>query len=65
MYHKQEGKTGTAETEDGEFWDVYKLEIVTIPTNHPDARIDMNDRVYKTKKEKYAAEIAEIERLQP
>ena len=55
--------TGTAETEAGEFWDVYKLEIVTIPTNRPVARIDMNDRVYKTKKEKYAAVIAEIERL--
>ena len=63
MYHKLAGMTGTAETEAGEFWDVYKLEIVTIPTNRPVARIDMNDRVYKTKKEKYAAVIAEIERL--
>ena len=63
MYHKLAGMTGTAETEAGEFWDVYKLEIVTIPTNRPVARVDMNDRVYKTKKEKYAAVIAEIERL--
>ena len=63
MYHKLAGMTGTAITEAGEFWDVYKLEIVTIPTNKPVARIDMNDRVYKTKKEKYKAVIAEIERL--
>ena len=60
MYHKLAGMTGTAETEAGEFWDIYKLDVVTIPTNRPVARIDMNDRVYKTKKEKYAAVIEEI-----
>ncbi len=63
MYHKLAGMTGTAETEAGEFWDIYKLDVVTIPTNRPVARIDMNDRVYKTKKEKYSAVIEEIERL--
>ncbi len=63
MYHKLSGMTGTAVTEAGEFWDVYKLEIVEIPTNRPVQRVDMNDRVYKTKKEKYKAVIAEIERL--
>ncbi len=63
MYHKLSGMTGTAATEAGEFWDVYQLEIVEIPTNRPIARVDMNDRVYKTKKEKYKAVIAEIERL--
>lgn len=63
MYHKLAGMTGTAETEAGEFWDIYKLDVVTIPTNKPIARIDMNDRVYKTKKEKYAAVIDEIVRL--
>jgi len=63
MYHKLAGMTGTAETEAGELWDIYKLDVVTIPTNRPIARIDMNDRVYKTKKAKYAAVIAEIERL--
>lgn len=63
MYHKLAGMTGTAETEAGEFWDIYKLDVVTIPTNRPIARIDMNDRVYKTKKEKYAAVIDEIVRL--
>ncbi len=52
MYHKLAGMTGTAETEAGEFWDIYRLDVVTIPTNRPIARIDMNDRVYKTKKEK-------------
>ena len=52
--------TGTAETEAGEFWDIYKLDVVTIPTNRPIARIDMNDRVYKTMKEKYNAVIQEI-----
>ncbi len=60
MYHKLAGMTGTAETEAGEFWDIYKLDVVTIPTNKPVARIDMNDRVYRTKKEKYAAVIEEI-----
>jgi preprotein translocase subunit SecA len=64
MYHKLAGMTGTAETEAGELWDIYKLDVVTIPTNRPVARIDMNDRVYKTKKEKYAAVIDEIVRLQ-
>ena len=63
MYHKLAGMTGTAETEAGELWDIYKLDVVTIPTNRPVARIDMEDRVYKTKKEKYAAVIAEVERL--
>ncbi len=63
MYHKLAGMTGTAETEAGEFWDIYKLDVVTIPTNRPVARIDMNDRVYKTKKEKYAAVIDEIQSL--
>ena len=60
MYHKLAGMTGTAETEAGELWDIYKLDVVTIPTNRPIARIDMNDRVYRTKKEKYKAVIAEI-----
>ncbi len=63
MYHKLAGMTGTAETEAGEFWDIYKLDVVTIPTNRPVARIDMEDRVYKTKKEKYAAVIEEVQRL--
>ncbi len=63
MYHKLAGMTGTAETEAGEFWDIYKLDVVTIPTNRPIARHDLNDRVYKTKKEKYAAVIDEIVRL--
>ncbi len=60
MYHKLAGMTGTAETEAGEFWDIYKLDVVVIPTNRPIARIDMNDRIYKTKREKYAAVIEEI-----
>ncbi len=63
MYHKLAGMTGTAETEAGELWDIYKLDVVTIPTNRPVARIDMNDRVYKTKKEKYKAVINEIEKM--
>ena len=63
MYHKLSGMTGTAETEAGEFWDIYKLDVVVIPTNRPIARKDMNDRVYKTKREKYKAVIEEIERL--
>ncbi|MBR3765999.1 MAG: SEC-C domain-containing protein, partial [Muribaculaceae bacterium] len=63
MYHKLAGMTGTAETEAGELWDIYKLDVVTIPTNRPIARFDLNDRVYKTKKEKYAAVIDEIVRL--
>ena len=63
MYHKLAGMTGTAETEAGEFWDIYKLDVVTIPTNRPVQRIDMNDRVYRTKKEKYNAVIEEIQNL--
>jgi preprotein translocase subunit SecA len=63
MYHKLAGMTGTAETEAGELWDIYKLDVVTIPTNRPVARIDLEDRVYKTKKEKYAAVIDEIVKL--
>ncbi len=61
MYHKLAGMTGTAVTEAGEFWDIYKLDVVEIPTNRPIARIDMNDRIYKTKREKYNAVIEEIE----
>lgn len=63
MYHKLSGMTGTAETEAGEFWDIYKLDVVVIPTNRPIARNDMNDRIYKTKREKYAAVIDEISAL--
>ena len=51
MYHKLAGMTGTAKTEAGEFWDIYKLDVVVIPTNKPIARIDQNDRIYKTKRE--------------
>ncbi|MBP5317846.1 MAG: preprotein translocase subunit SecA [Paludibacteraceae bacterium] len=60
MYHKLAGMTGTAETEAGEFWNIYKLDVVVIPTNRPIARVDMNDRVYKTKRAKYNAVIDEI-----
>lgn len=63
MYKKLSGMTGTAETEAGELWDIYKLDVVVIPTNRPIARKDMNDRVYKTKREKYKAVIEEIEQL--
>ena len=63
MYHKLSGMTGTAETEAGEFWDIYKLDVVVIPNNRLIARIDMNDRVYKTKREKYKAVIEEVERM--
>ncbi|BEG99306.1 preprotein translocase subunit SecA [Bacteroides sedimenti] len=63
MYHKLSGMTGTAETEAGELWDIYKLDVVVIPTNRPVIRKDMNDRVYKTKREKYKAVIEEIEAL--
>ena len=63
MYHKLSGMTGTAETEAGELWDIYKLDVVVIPTNRPIARKDMNDRVYKTTREKYKAVIEEIEQL--
>lgn len=60
MYHKLAGMTGTASTESGEFWDIYKLDVVEIPTNRPIARHDLEDRVYKTAREKYAAVIEEI-----
>ena len=63
MYHKLAGMTGTAITEAGEFWDIYKLDVVEIPTNKPVARKDMNDRVYKTNREKYKAVIEEIQRM--
>ena len=63
MYHKLAGMTGTAETEAGEFWDIYKLDVVVIPTNRPIARNDMDDRVYRTKREKYNAVIEEIIQL--
>ena len=63
MYHKLAGMTGTAITEAGEFWDIYKLDVVTIPTNRPVKRIDMNDRVYFTKKAKYKAVIEEVVKL--
>ena len=61
MYRKLAGMTGTAMTEAGEFYDIYKLEVTEIPTNRPVIRNDMNDRVYRTKKEKYAAVIQEVE----
>ena len=60
MYHKLAGMTGTASTEAGEFWDIYKLDVVEIPTNRPIARFDLDDRVYKTAREKYNAVIDEI-----
>ncbi len=63
MYHKLAGMTGTAETEAGEFWSIYKLDVVVIPTNRPIARIDEDDRIYKTKKEKYNAVIELIVEL--
>lgn len=63
MYHKLAGMTGTASTESGEFWDIYKLDVVEIPTNRPIARHDLEDRVYKTAREKYAAVIEEIEAM--
>jgi preprotein translocase subunit SecA len=63
MYHKLAGMTGTAETEAGEFWSIYKLDVVTIPTNVKMIRIDHQDLVYKTKREKYKAIIEEIEKL--
>ena len=61
MYRKLAGMTGTAMTEAGEFYDIYKLDVIEIPTNRPVIRDDMNDRVYRTKKEKYAAVIQEVE----
>ncbi|MFI3296479.1 MAG: SEC-C metal-binding domain-containing protein, partial [bacterium] len=60
MYNKLSGMTGTAETEAGELWDIYKLDVVVIPTNRPISRKDLDDRVYKTKREKYNAVIEEI-----
>lgn len=63
MYHKLSGMTGTAETEAGELWNIYKLDVVVIPTNKPIARTDMNDRIYKTTREKYNAVIEEISTL--
>ena len=63
MYHKLAGMTGTASTEAGEFWDIYKLDVVEIPTNKPVIRNDMDDRVYKTAREKYRAVIDEIEEM--
>ena len=63
MYHKLSGMTGTAVTEAGEFWDIYKLDVVEVPTNRPVIRKDMNDRVYRTQREKYNAVIAEVIRM--
>ena len=63
MYHKLSGMTGTAETEAGEFWSIYKLDVVVIPTNRPIARIDQNDLIYRTKKAKYDAVIAKVVEL--
>ncbi len=63
MYKKLAGMTGTAETEAGELWNIYKLDVVVIPTNKPIARNDMDDMIYKTKREKFKAVIDEIEKL--
>ena len=63
MYHKLAGMTGTAETEAGEFWNIYKLDVVVIPTNRPVVRIDREDLIYKTKREKYNAVIDEISEM--
>ncbi len=63
MYHKLSGMTGTASTEAGEFWDIYKLDVVEIPTNRPILRKDLDDRVYKTAREKYKAVIEEVEAM--
>ena len=63
MYHKLAGMTGTASTEAGEFWNIYKLDVVEIPTNRPVIRKDLDDRVYKTAREKYSAVIDEIEKM--
>ena len=63
MYHKLAGMTGTASTEAGEFWDIYKLDVVEIPTNRPVIRNDMDDRVYKTQREKYRAVIEEVVKM--
>ena len=63
MYHKLSGMTGTAVTEAGEFWDIYKLDVVEVPTNRSVIRDDQNDRVYKTQREKYKAVIQEVEKM--
>lgn len=63
MYHKLAGMTGTAETEAGEFWSIYKLDVVVIPTNRPVIRVDHDDLIYKTKKAKYTAVINKVEEL--
>jgi preprotein translocase subunit SecA len=63
MYHKLSGMTGTAETEAKEFWDIYELDVVVIPTNRPIARKDDNDLVYKTAREKFTAVIEEVKKL--
>ena len=63
MYHKLAGMTGTAETEAGEFWSIYKLDVVVIPTNRPIARKDQNDVIYKTKKAKFDAVINKVVEL--
>ncbi len=63
MYHKLAGMTGTAETEAGEFWSIYKLDVMVIPTNRPVIRDDQDDRIYKTKKAKYAAVIDRVAEL--
>lgn len=63
MYHKLAGMTGTAETEAGEFWSIYKLDVVVIPTNRPIIRKDLEDMIFKTKREKYNAVIDEIVEL--
>ena len=63
MYHKLAGMTGTASTEAGEFWDIYKLDVVEIPTNRPVIRNDQDDRVYKTQREKFRAVIEEIVKM--
>ncbi|MBT0548822.1 preprotein translocase subunit SecA [Riemerella anatipestifer] len=63
MYNKLAGMTGTAETEAGEFWEIYKLDVVVIPTNRPIQRNDKHDLVYKTNREKYNAVIEEVEKL--
>ncbi len=63
MYEKRAGMTGTAETEEQEFFDIYKMDVVVIPTNRPAARKDQDDRIYKTRREKYIAIADEVERL--
>ncbi len=63
MYHKLAGMTGTAETEAGELWEIYKLDVAVIPTNRPIRRFDQQDQIFRTKREKYNAIIEEIDRL--